>query len=99
MELKIKIKLTHINGVDFISIKQMSRILNKSDQTIYNLIRKGNAVRKMKHIKIGGSIFIPYIEIEEFPFTYSGKNVPCSVYHYNYDGTIKEGIDEPTDNE
>ena len=95
--MEVKIKPVKINGVDYITVREMSTIVNKSDQTIYNLITHGNSIRTMKCLKLGQSVLIPYTEVVEFPFTWPGNNASDNVYHYTYDGKIineKDNVDE-----
>lgn len=90
--MQVKIEPIKIEGIKYISVKEMAIITNKSDQTIYTLISKGNSVRKMNHIKIGTKVLIPYTEVIEFPFTWAGRYTSDSnnIYHYTYDGEIVE---------
>jgi len=86
--MQITINIIPINGIDYITVKDMARITNRSNQTVYNLINKGNVIRKMKNIKISEKTLIPYSEVFEFPFTYAGVNAKDNIYHYNSDGII-----------
>jgi len=86
--MEVEIKKILINGDEYITVKNMSRIVNKSDQTIYHLINKGNVIRKMKCIKIEEKVLIPYSEVVEFPFTYAGHNAKENTYHFNYEGKV-----------
>ena len=88
--MQVTISPITISGVKYISVREMAILTNKSDQTIYNLISKGNTIRKMKSTKVGATVMIPYIEVIEFPFTNVGKNAKDNIYHYNYNGQIVE---------
>jgi hypothetical protein len=85
-----KITTIKIDGTKYVTLKQLAQFLDKSSQTIFNLVSKGNVIRKMKSMKIGGTVFIPYSEIVEFPFTMPGSSARDNVYHYNYDGEVIE---------
>lgn len=92
--MKVEIELTTINGEDYITPGQMAAFTNRTTMAIYNLIKFGNKIRKMKSMKLGYQIFIPYKEMTEFPFTECGRSSEERVYYYNQDGTIKENNDE-----
>ena len=92
--MQIDIKKIPINDIDYITVNNMARITNKSDQTIYTLVHKGNSIRKMKSIKISEKVLIPYTEVVDFPFTVAGKNARENIYHYNYEGKIIERAEE-----
>lgn len=79
-----------LDGEQYITVQQMSSIINKSNQTIYHLINKGNSIRKMRAKKISGITLIPYKEVVEFPFTWAGKLASQNIYHYDYDGNVIE---------
>jgi hypothetical protein len=84
--MNIQINPIIINGIKYVTVREMSRIINKSDQMLYTLLSRGNAIRKMKSIKIAEKILIPLSELTDFPFTYCGKgNV---IYHYDSEGKI-----------
>ncbi|NIU83373.1 MAG: helix-turn-helix domain-containing protein [Candidatus Thorarchaeota archaeon] len=70
------------------TVRQFAAITEKSDQTIINLVNKGNRIRKLKAIKIGRKVFIKASELTEFPFTCSGKS--GNIYYYNKNGSINE---------
>jgi hypothetical protein len=77
-----------LNGINYLTLRQFAQFLNKSDQTIFNLVTYGNAIRKLKSVKIGNTVFIPYAEIVNFPFTMPGRYAKDNVYHYNYKGEV-----------
>ena len=79
-----------INGSQYITVQEFAAIVNRSDQTVYNLIKKGNSIRKLKCINIAGKHLILYKEVVDFPFTWSGKCAKDNIYHYTYDGRIAE---------
>ena len=76
--------------IKYMTVNQMASITNKSSQTIYNLIRRGNSVRKMESIQVAGRLLIPINELTEFPFTGCGMNSAAHVYHYDKKGSIVE---------
>ena len=71
MGITLKIEPIKVGKFDYFTVSQMAALTNRSDQTIYNLILQGNAVRKMDSIKIAGRTLIPISELEEFPFTFA----------------------------
>jgi len=91
MDISVKIRPLEIGGKNYFTVNQMGALTNKSNQTIYTLINSGNAIRKMKSIKIADRVLIPIEELVEFPFTYAGARPKDNVYHYNENGII---IDE-----
>ena len=88
MGITLRIEPIRIGKLDYLTVSQMAALTNKSDQTIYNLILQGNAVRKMKAIKIAGRTLIPYTELESFPFTFAGPNAKDNIYHYDEKGKV-----------
>jgi len=86
--MKHNIVATMINDKEYVTVNQMAAITNRSGQTVYNLVKRGNSIRKMKSIKIGMSLLIPLSELEEFPFTLPGKNQHTKPYFYNKQGMI-----------
>lgn len=87
--MMIKIEPIELHG-SFYTVKQFATMTNRSPQTIYNLLKKGNSIRAMKHTKIENFVLIPRSELTEFPFTNTGRNARFSIYHYAEDGTIAE---------
>ena len=96
MGITLNIKPIQIGKFEYFTVSQMAALTNKSDQTIYNLILQGNAIRKMDSIKIVGRTLIPCSELEEFPFTFAGPNAKNNTYHYNEKGKriCPEGADK-----
>ena len=90
MGITVNIEPILIGKKSYFTVSQMAALTNKSDQTIYNLTRQGNAIRRMKSVKIGGSRLVPCSELTEFPFTYAGPNAREEPYHYNERGKVKE---------
>ncbi len=71
---------------EFYTVRQFAFLTNRSPQTIYNLIKTGNSVRKLKSEKIELFSLIPMSELTEFPFTNTGRNAKISIYHYTKEG-------------
>jgi hypothetical protein len=71
-------------------VKQFAALTNRTTQTIYNLIRDGNSIRKLKTVKVEGTdlIFIPVSELTDFPFTSPGVNSDKHPYHFDDKGEI-----------
>ena len=86
MGIALKIEPIKIGEEHYFTVSQMAALTNRSDQTIYNLILKGNSIRKMKCYKVAGRTLIPCPELTEFPFTFAGPNAKDNVYHYNEKG-------------
>ena len=86
----IDIKPITIVDKNYYSVQQMASLTNKKDQTVYALIKRGNAVRKMKSLKVLDRILIPCSELTEFPFTHMGVDAKNNTYHYDKKGKIVE---------
>ena len=93
---RINIHPIKIGDDQFYTVQQFCSIVNKSNQYIYNLINKGNSIRKLKHIKLAQRVLIYASELIEFPFTCVGPGAKDRVYHYSEDGLPNwEELDEP----
>ncbi len=79
-----------IGNKKYLTVNTMAAITNKSTQTVYWLIKKGNTIRKMKAIRIADRWLIPFEELINFPFTSCGPNSKDTIYHYNEKGKIVE---------
>jgi hypothetical protein len=79
-----------IDGEPYYSVKQYALLTFKTTATIYNLIKKGNRIRKLKCRYIETKPMIPITEVTEFPFLSPGPNGIDKPYYYNADGTIRE---------
>ena len=90
MDISVKIKPLKIGGKNYFTVNQMGALTNKSNQTIYTLINSGNAIRKMKSMKIADRVLIPIKELVEFPFTWAGSHPRDNIYHYTENGIIIE---------
>jgi hypothetical protein len=87
--MNIQIKPARVDGEEFLTVSQMAVITNRSAQTIYTLVKKGNVIRKMKSKKIIDRVLIPITEVEEFPFTNTGRNCQDEPYYYTKKGVIE----------
>jgi len=88
--MTLTIKPILIGKEKYFTVHQMAAIINKSEQLVYSLTKKGNAIRRMKSIKLVDRVLIPCIELTEFPFTYAGAKPQDNIYHYNKEGKIIE---------
>jgi len=70
--------------VEVMRITDFCRCVNKNNQQIHSLMYEGNKIRKLRYIEIAGVKFIPVSEVQEFPFTASGRG--DSFYRYSEDG-------------
>lgn len=62
-----------INGEDYWTVDQFSRLTGKKEGTIRVLISKGNRIRKLRTVHIAMKPFILAAEIFEFPFVITGR--------------------------
>ena len=84
--IKIHIQPIEIEGRKVFTIRQFATIIERSEQTVLNLMHRGNKIRKLKFLKAGGKPYIFASELTEFPFTVSGKGE--DIYYYNSQGAI-----------
>tara|TARA_R100001530_G_scaffold47110_2_gene35397 strand:+ start:489 stop:761 length:273 start_codon:yes stop_codon:yes gene_type:complete len=84
--MEYKIKPININGAKFWTVNQFAFLTNRSDQSVYSLISKGNTIRKLKSFKFANRVLIPYKELTDFPFTPIGAGAKEKPYHYNEQG-------------
>ena len=73
------------NGKMYYDVKTFAYLTNKTTQTIYRLIEKGNALRKLKCDKILNKPLIPVEELTGFPFTAPGPRGSESVFYNKED--------------
>ena len=78
----------NINGVMCYHVKQFAALTNRTTQSVYGLIRKGNSIRKLRVIYIERKPYVEAKELVEFPFTPSGPLSEKNIYHYNNQGDI-----------
>jgi hypothetical protein len=76
-----------IDGKGFYTVKEFAILTYRTEQSIRRLCAIGNRLRRLKSLKVGTTILIPAHELEEFPFTASGRS--DVVYHYEMD---EEGV-------
>lgn len=79
-----------IDGKLYYTVKQFSFLTNRSTATIYNLIGKGNAIRKLQCMRVGEKPFIPAEELTDFPFVAPGPNGKDNPYFYDENGNVEE---------
>ena len=86
--MQIVLDPIQIGGDRFYTVSQFAAITNRSDQSVYKLIKQGNSMRKLNAIKVAQRVLIPAEEVTEFPFTGIGPNSNERIYHYNNEGEI-----------
>lgn len=86
--LKVSIEPVEIGNTAYYTVSQFASIIKKSEQTVYHLIKGGNAIRKLRCIKLAGRPLIPVSELTEFPFTYPGPKASENTYHYDKNGNV-----------
>lgn len=77
---------TEINGHMYYQVKQFAMLTNRTTQSIYKLVKSGNAIRKLKAVYIGEKPYIPVEEVTDFPFISPGPFSEDNVYHYTLTG-------------
>lgn len=75
-----------INGKKYYQVKQFAMLTNRTTQSVYKLIKKGNSIRKLKIFYLGDKPYIPMEEVTEFPFISPGPYSENNVYHYTDTG-------------
>jgi hypothetical protein len=88
------IKSIKIEGKEYYTVKQFAALTNRAEQSVRNLINKGNRIRKLKSLKIGEKLFVLASELQKFPFTSCGPN--GEVYHYNDVGEVINEVQDKT---
>ena len=63
-----------LSGHRFYTVKGFAEATNRKEGSVYRLIRDGNMIRKLIYAKFGPNIFIPELELYNYPFKMSGKN-------------------------
>ena len=86
----VTIQAINFGNKKYLTVNQMAAVTNKSTQTIYSLIKKGNVIRKMKHIKVVDRLLIPFSGLTEYPFTSCGPKSKETIYHYDETGRVIE---------
>lgn len=82
-----------INGKKVVTIKQFAAVTNRSTESVRQLISKGNRIRKIKVVHFGDKPYIPFSEIENYPFTVSGRSSK-TVYKFFLNESQSEYIPE-----
>lgn len=77
-----------IDDKEYITIKEFSRLTNRTTSSSRYLILDGNKIRKLKAVLIDSTYFIEKDELYKFPFTDKGRYAQ-SVYHYDKDLNLK----------
>jgi hypothetical protein len=57
-----------INGEEYYTLEQFAHLTNRHTSHISMLFNKGNKIRTLNGIKIGGKPLICIAEVSEFPF-------------------------------
>ncbi len=86
--VSIVVEPVEIGKDSYYTVSQFAAIISKSEQTVYNLLKNGNSIRKMKSVKLAGRPLIPCSELMEFPFTFAGCRAKDHIYHYNKKGKV-----------
>ena len=67
------LKTINIDGRDCWTVKDFSKLTNRSEYTIRRLIKKGNRLERLKVHKIGNSLYIYAEELFNYKFTARGR--------------------------
>ena len=89
------IETVYINGVEMLTVSKFAQIIHRSESSVRRLLSYGNRYRRLKKLVLDGKPFIPFSELEKYPFTFQGrirKEQNDVVYHYVIDSTVKDGI-------
>lgn len=78
-----------IDGKEYYSVNVFAEIIQRTAHAVYELVRKGNAYRKLKSLKIEERVYIPASELAEFPFITGGRGGWLRPYHYDEEGKIR----------
>ena len=95
--MNIRVETEKINGKKYYSVRKFAQLTNKSEKAIYGLIKKGNAIRKLKADYVLGHPMIPAEELTEFVFTGPGRYPLKDLYKYTEEGLVIS-IETLTDN-
>ncbi len=81
-----------VGGIEYYTVKEFAKKTNRSITAVYNLVVNGNSIRKLKSKRLFKTrVMIEASEVSEFPFTPAGRRAEEKPYHYDEEGTIKEG--------
>jgi hypothetical protein len=70
------------NGHLYLEVKNFAYHANKTTQTIYRLIDKGNAIRKLRVERVVGKPMVPIEELWEFPCAAPGPHGGDSITYF-----------------
>lgn len=86
--MTIRIEPEVVNGKQYYTVRKFAQLTNKSEKAIYNLITKGNAIRKLKADDILGRTMIPVSEYTDYVFTGPGRYPLKDLYKYTKEGVV-----------
>jgi hypothetical protein len=72
-------KPININGKDYWTVRQFAKLTNREEHSIRYLIIKGNRIRQLKSLTVGGKPFIEADELFNFPFVTTGRPNPLGI--------------------
>lgn len=75
----------NLDGRDYWTVSQFSKLTNRKEGTIRVLISKGNRIRKLETKKLGGKPFILAEELFNFPFVITGRPADMGDYIEQYE--------------
>lgn len=82
-------KPIEINGAYYYTCEDFAKLIHKDLNTVFTLLTRGNTIRQLKSISIGGKPLIDATEYTKYPFTLRGPNSRFRVYHYTKDGIMQ----------
>jgi hypothetical protein len=62
-----------IDGKEYWTVRQFSKLTNRKESSIRFLTTGGNRIRKLNYLSLNSRLFIPLEELFEFPFTVKGR--------------------------
>ncbi len=86
--MNIRVEPEIINGRPYYTVRKFAQLTNKSEKAIYNLISKGNAIRKLRVERILDKPMIPAEEYTEYVFTGPGRYPLKDLYRYTAEGVV-----------
>ena len=85
--MTINVQPMELNGHWYYTVQQFAALIGKSEQTVYTLKDKGNAIRKLRSEDFMGKPMIPVEEFTEFVFTGPGRYPLSDLYRFLEDGS------------
>jgi hypothetical protein len=73
-----------LNGEQFWTIKQFSRLTGRSAESIRSLIIRGNRIRRLKCCHFEDRPYVIAKELFDFPFTDKGRPSEVGFFIYRY---------------